>query len=193
VTTTLPLVYHRIESPWTVEELAELPDDGNRFEIFDGILMVSAPPAVYHVCVAGSLHVLLAPQAPPDVFVGEGAGIRISDSSSYFEPDVVVARRSAVVKGQLGFNPADVSLVVEVLSPSNRRNDLVVKRAEYAAAGIPDYWLVDHAKETLTVLRLGPRKTYRKHAEVRPGATWRTDRPFPLTLDPADLFSSSTG
>lgn len=47
-----------------------------------------------------------------------------------------------------------VRLAVEVLSPSNRTTDLVTKRVDYAAAGIPSYWLVDPEVPSVTVLEL---------------------------------------
>jgi Uma2 family endonuclease len=76
---------------------------------------------------------------------------------------------------------------VEVLSPSNRGTDLVTKRHYYAAAGIAQYWLVDHTARTLTVLELDG-DTYRETALVEPGTTWKTDQPFALMIDPADFL-----
>lgn len=78
-------------------------------------------------------------------------------------------------------------LVVEVLSPSNSRNDLVLKRHDYAAASIPAYWIVDPPAPTITVLELTDRGDYAERAELQPGLTWTTDRPFPVTIDPAAL------
>jgi Uma2 family endonuclease len=82
-----------------------------------------------------------------------------------------------------------VLLVVEVLSPSNAKTNLLLKRHEYAAGGIPLYWIVDPERETLTVLTLdGSGERYVESAVVRPGEPWKTDEPFPVTLDLAEIF-----
>lgn len=78
--------------------------------------------------------------------------------------------------------------MVEVLSPSNARYDLVIKRDEYAIAGIPLYWIIDPKKQTLTVLELADGGIYREVAVVEPGQVWRSDRPFPLAFDLAEVF-----
>jgi Uma2 family endonuclease len=78
-------------------------------------------------------------------------------------------------------------LVVEVLSPSNPGNDLVLKRHYYAASGIPHYWIVDPTQRTLTVLRLDG-DAYSEAEAVEPGRTWRTGEPFPTALDPAEFL-----
>lgn len=71
--------------------------------------------------------------------------------------------------------------------PSNPSIDLVMKRHAYAAAGIPEYWIVDERERTLTVLRLSG-DTYAVHATARPGEPYSSDRPYPLLVDPAAVF-----
>jgi Uma2 family endonuclease len=61
-------------------------------------------------------------------------------------------------------------LVIEIVSESNRRHDLVTKRGEYAQAGIPEYWIVDPEEETITIFVLKPRgKTYVEHGVFSKG------------------------
>jgi Uma2 family endonuclease len=81
----------------------------------------------------------------------------------------------------------NVLLVVEVLSPSNRRNDLVLKRFGYGRAGIPRYWIVDGRDRTLTVLTNPFARGYQDELTIKAGDRWTTDSPFPVTLDPADF------
>jgi Uma2 family endonuclease len=64
---------------------------------------------------------------------------------------------------------------------------LVLKRYEYAAAGIPTYWIVDPAERLMRVLELDG-DAYREAETVRPGSAWSTTRPFPLSFDLADVF-----
>jgi Uma2 family endonuclease len=81
--------------------------------------------------------------------------------------------------------PADILLVVKVLSPSNAVRDLVVKRYEYAAAGIPDYWIVDRDAGNVTMLTYDEfDKCYRDDGVVAVSEQHRTDRPFPFTIEP---------
>ena len=85
--------------------------------------------------------------------------------------------------------PSLVRLVVEVLSPSTRRHDLIAKRHDYAMAGIPQYWILDQDEETLTVLRLDETgRHYVEAAVVRPGERWHTDEPFPVTFDLGEIL-----
>ena len=94
---------------------------------------------------------------------------------------------SAVEGDESEFAPADVALVVEVLSPDNAGDDLVMKRHQYGKAGIPHYWIVDQKARTLTVLRHDGADGYQEVATVRPGERWETEEPFCLALDPADF------
>jgi Uma2 family endonuclease len=75
-----------------------------------------------------------------------------------------------------------------VLSPSNRGRDLLLKRHDYAAAGIPAHWIVDTKARSMTVLTLDPATTsYHEQMVVAAGRRWQAEHPFPITLDPADF------
>ncbi|WFE51114.1 Uma2 family endonuclease [Micromonospora sp. WMMD1155] len=171
---------------WTVDDLRGLPEDDQVYEIFDGSLLVSPHADVFHGAVANRLRRLLDRQAPTGVLVGQGIGVS-ARRSSYFVPDLFVARESALSSGGAALDPADVLLVVEVISPSNAGRDLVLKRHEYSAAGIPLYWLVEPRKQTLTVLVNGA-GGYREQATPPVGEVYRTEQPFPLALPLADIF-----
>ncbi|MEU4552573.1 Uma2 family endonuclease [Micromonospora violae] len=171
---------------WSVDDLQSLPEDDQVYEIFDGSLLVSPHADVFHGAVANRLRRLLDRQAPTGVLVGQDIGVS-AKRSSYFVPDLFVAHESALDSGGAALDPADVLLVVEVISPSNAGRDLVLKRHEYAAAGIPFYWLVEPRKQTLTVLANGA-GGYREQAVLAAGEVYRTEQPFPLALPLADIF-----
>ncbi|MEW2382546.1 Uma2 family endonuclease [Micromonospora sp. NPDC047707] len=171
---------------WTVDDLQDLPEDGQDYEIFDGSLLVSPHADVRHGAIANRLRRLLDRQAPPGLFVGQDIGVS-ARRSSYVVPDVFVARESALERGGAALDPADVLLVIEVISPSNAGRDLVLKRHEYAVAGIPRYWIVEPRKQSLTVLE-NVGGVYREAAPVTASGTWRSDHPFPLELSLADIF-----
>jgi Uma2 family endonuclease len=189
VTMTDPLVRPAFAGPWTIDDLHRLPDDGFRYEIVDGSLLVSPPPAIPHFRVTARLHKVLVLSAPDDVVVGENAGINMSeDRTTYRIPDIVVVRATSTVGDEAMFVSTDVLLAIEVPSPDSGGDDQVGKRYRYGKAGIPLYWIVDPRRRTLTVLRHDGGESYDEVAVVRPGETWQTEEPFPLKLDPADFL-----
>jgi Uma2 family endonuclease len=182
------LVRPEFGGAWTIEDLRHLPDDGFRYELTDGNLLVSPPPAIPHFRVTTRLHHLLYAQAPDDLVVGENAGVSMAKGRTYRIPDLVVLRASAIEGDESEFVPTDVVLAIEVLSPDSGGDDVVLKRYQYGKAGIPHYWIVDQRKRKLIVLRHDGAEGYVHVATVNPGEVWRSDEPFPLALDPADFL-----
>jgi Uma2 family endonuclease len=129
---------------WTRQEVLALPDDGNRYELIDGELLVSPSPRVLHQLAVWALYDRVAP------FVrrhGIGlTGLAPADldlrSDQLVQPDVfVVAQPKA---GPLQWPDMGIPLLaVEVLSPSTARNDRIIKRARYQRSGVSEYWIVD--------------------------------------------------
>jgi Uma2 family endonuclease len=175
---------------WTIDDLANTPDDGNRYEIADGRLIVTPPPHGSHVRVNTLVRRVLDRTAPESVTVLDcSAGIDIRRRTTCYIPDVMVVDTAAFRRMVDVFRPADVRLVVEVLSSGNAGFDLVQKRHDYAAAGIPRYWIVDPQAKAITVLALpGGATVYKEEFVVRAGEPWQTDSPYPLTVDPAEIF-----
>ena len=185
---TSPLAEPHVHGPFKVDDLDDLPDNGLRYEIFDGSLLVSPPAEFPHAGTASRLHRLLVRQLPDDVMVVENVGVHISDKK-YYVPDLVVIR-DELFRGEAGrrLRPADIELVVEIVSPNNPSNDLVLKRHAYASAGIQEYWIIDQRDRTLAVHRLDASGSYAIEATVRPAERWESDTPFPVTVDPAEVF-----
>ena len=175
---------------WTIEDLFELPDDNNRSELRDGSLLVPPSPAAPHFSAASLLARVLDRAAPDHLMASASPlGINIDRRRTYYIPDLVVVDRDVRKIQGVSVEPSLVRLVVEVLSPSTRRHDLIAKRHDYAMAGIPQYWILDQDKETLTVLRLDESGTqYVEAAVVRPGERWHTDEPFPVTFDLGEIL-----
>lgn len=110
--TTLPF---RPEG-WTVDDLGELPDDGYRYELIDGALLVSPPPELPHQYLTGRLVAVLLAQLPEPYRAAPAPGLYF-DARNYRIPDVV--------------------------SPGSVRMDRVAKPAQYASGGIPHLWRVE--------------------------------------------------
>ncbi len=90
--------------------------------------------------------------------------------------------------------PESADLVMEVVSSGheNRERDLVIKRREYAKAGIREYWIIDPKEETITVLTLAG-KTYKVHGVFKPDeeATSKLLKGFKVAV--SDAFSAGEG
>jgi Uma2 family endonuclease len=99
------------------------------------------------------------------------------------QPDLLVTARSDLAADPVPLVP---ELVVEVLSPSTRRVDLLLKRSRYEAAGIPSYWIVDPEEPSVTVLELEELRYVERLRAVDDQAV-QVDRPYPLTLAPQAL------
>ena len=130
---------------WTVEMVRSLPDDGNRYEVVGGDLLVTPVPTWRHQRAVGGLYRLLD-QYVRDHMLGEvifaPADIEFDDRNMV-EPDLFVI---PLVEGPRPRKWADVGrllLAAEVLSPSTARHDRFTKRRLYQAHGVPEYWIVD--------------------------------------------------
>ena len=136
---------------WTVDMLDSLPDDGKRYEIIDGELIVTPSPVALHqyavadlcqrlnACLAGS-GIGRAIVSPADV--------RVARTSSV-QPDVFVVPavdgRAPLTYPEAG----ELLLVIEVRSPGTAKIDRGKKRRFYQRVGVPEYWVVDCDAETI--------------------------------------------
>jgi Uma2 family endonuclease len=129
---------------WTAAQVRELPDDGNRYEVVDGELLVTPSPTYNHQDVVGELFAALR-EFCKSVAVGHAL---VSPADIEFDPKTLVQPDVFVVP-TAGGRPrswTDVRhllLAVEVLSPSTARADRTVKRRRYQRADVPEYWIVD--------------------------------------------------
>ena len=161
--------------PWTVDDLDDFPEGSTtRYELVDGALLVSAEPSLQHQRVNSQVLRLLQDAAPPDLEVFLPVDVRLSPVRQ-IAPDVTVVRREHASGPRLTGTPL---LVVEVLSPSTRTVDLVLKRRVLEEAGVPSYWLVDPDDAVVTVLELAD-GAYR---EVARGDDVTVERPFPVRV-----------
>jgi len=132
---------------------------------------------------------LLVLRSPTNFLVGQNGGVlKRARKDTYLVPDILVIPMSAL-KGRLAvFDPKDALLVVEVLSPGSRKNDNVTKRHYYGWMGVPRYWIVDPVARELHVMTVADDDSpYRDVITVEAGNEWRTEEPFPITLDPAEF------
>src|SRR5664280_870353 len=129
------------DGAWTVEDLAALPDDGLRYELVDGALLVTPPPGPQHQIAAYRLAKVLEAALPAHLRLLPGPVAVRTSAHRELQPDLSVAPASSV--GPARLEGAPPALVVEVLSRSTRSTDLVLKRALYEEMGIGSYWVLD--------------------------------------------------
>jgi Uma2 family endonuclease len=173
------------EGDWTVDDLLNLPDDGLQYELADGMLLVTPAPRPLHQRVLRNLSGLVQAAATADVEVFFAPLDFQPSRRTSLQPDLLVVRREDV--GELNIT-APLLLAVEVLSPSTRAKDLVLKRALYAEAGVPSYWVIDPGVPSLVALELQPDGEYDEVARVEGTGAVRLAHPFPVTVVPADLL-----
>ena len=173
-------------APFTEDDLATTPDDGHRYELIDGVMIVTPAPNTRHQTCVVSLTALLVASAPrPSEFQVLVAPFDVRLSRfTVVEPDVLVARKTDLTEARLEGPPL---LAVEVQSASTRRIDLGMKRSTYEDAGVPAYWLVNPDVPSLTALRLRDWR-YVDEVTVTGYETYEADYPFTVTVVPTALL-----
>lgn len=168
----------RTGEEWTVDDLDRLPDDGLQYELLDGLLLVTPAPIPVHQRAIGNLHLLLRAACPPGNEVFLAPLDWRPDLLTSLQPDLLVVRNEDVGEANV---TAPLVLAVEVLSPSTRRKDLVLKRSKYEDSGVACYWVVDPAAPSLLALELRD-GTYVPAAEVHGPERARLHHPFPVEI-----------
>jgi Uma2 family endonuclease len=176
------------ERQWTRADLDHLPDDGNRYEVIDGILFVTPPPSPAHASILVSLMTALRP------YVGAHGLGEIFDSrvgvvlgESQTEPDLIVSQRPVPPPERWEDMPRPL-LIVEVLSPTTARRDQTWKRALYMRERVDEYWIVDGGGRTVTVITPSGERTERAMLRWQP-----RECPAPLEIDLPALFANALG
>jgi Uma2 family endonuclease len=153
---------------YTVEDLARFPDDGNRYELLDGMLLVTPEPNASHQIVASRLQSRLAAAVQwPGIAHVVGPGAVVRAPRTQLEPDILVypARFAPTVDWP---KVTEHWLAVEVLSRPSRIYDREFKRDAYIALGVREVWLVDRRARNLEVCS-GPGPGRFEHGTLR----WR--------------------
>ena len=138
---------------YTVHDLERFPDDGNRYELLAGMLLVTPAPRAAHQIVANRIQTRLTVllEWPGHARV-VGPGAIVVPPATQLQPDILVypARFSPQTDWA---KVTEHWLAVEILSRSSRMYDREVKRAAYLALGVPELWLVDYHDRSVEVWR----------------------------------------
>jgi Uma2 family endonuclease len=169
--------------PLTRADLDAIPDDGHRYELIDGALIVTPAPSDPHQDAVLELAVLLREHCPADLKVKIAPFDVALSNNTVMQPDVLVARRADLTHQDLPVAPV---LAVEILSPTTRHIDLMLKRARYEVAGCGSYWVVDPIELSIVAwdLRDG---TYVEVGSAKGDDEYAATLPFPVTVRPSSL------
>ncbi|MEU8024946.1 Uma2 family endonuclease [Micromonospora haikouensis] len=176
------------DEPWTARlALDLLPEtNGPKVEVLSGSVIVTPHAGFDHQNVELDLAYLLK-QAARRAGLWLYHEVNIVSGDDLFIPDIAVLRASG--GGRTTMKISDAVLLGEVVSPGNRRKDVIDRPREYAAAGVPFFLRVDlrNRVPTLALYELVDGE-YRPLAAAAAGSTFTMSRPFEFTVDPADLL-----
>jgi Uma2 family endonuclease len=197
------LPYPKASPAWEIAELfpdqghldeddyLRLTDSSRRLvEFTDGRIEVLPMPTEEHQAIVFFLMTILKAFVVDKKLgwaVSAPFRVRIADRR-FREPDITfLSEKSSSLRDNRFWSGAD--LVVEVVSDDNRRRDLVEKRRDYAAAGIPEYWIVDPRDQSIKVLQL-KRGKYVVHSEAKRAGEVRSALLKGFTADVAAVFAA---
>jgi Uma2 family endonuclease len=171
---------------YTVDDLFTLPDLPPHTELLDGSLVFASPQQIFHSTMVDLLVSGMRLTTPPELKVRRDMTV-VLDRYNGPEPDISIIRAEIELgPDETLYQAADVLLAVEVVSPDSEARDREAKPQKYAAAGIPNFWLVETAgtdqHPVVRVYELDPvSKAYAPtgihHDRLKTGV------PFPIDID----------
>ncbi|MGH3921117.1 MAG: Uma2 family endonuclease [Pseudonocardiaceae bacterium] len=175
--------------PWTERDYLALPEDRRRIELLDGGLLVSPAAGGRHQRLSFQLCYALGLAAPNWVEVLEAINVRVAPGRILI-PDLVVVTNPGL--DLTVWDPDDVAMVVEIVSPGSIAADRAIKPQLYSAAGIEHYLRIELSSPgpSSVAYRL-QRGHYVELASSRSGQLLCLAEPFPVELDLAELATTT--
>ena len=174
----------------TVADYMKLPDDGRRYELIEGELLMAPAPNRFHQKISFNLTLLLGAYvrehrlgemyvAPFDV---------IFDEHNVLQPDIIYFSKSRASALTTGGATGVPDLAIEIVSPGAERRDRVLKRKIFAQSGVEELWLVLPETRQIEIYRFAEKREHPVERLVENGQF--TSVMFPtLTIKAADVFS----
>lgn len=165
----------------TVADLdAMVTDDGHRYELIDGVLIVSPAPTYRHQMISVQLVSLMNALCPTGLRVYSAPCDVVLADDTMVQPDILVTTDVA----DRSVRPL---LAIEILSPSTRMFDLVLKKERYQRAGIPSYWVIHPEGPRLVAWELRGGE-FVEIADVTGDQEWSASAPFGVRIVPSELL-----
>lgn len=178
----------------TADEFFQIPDELTRYELVDGVVIVSPSPTARHQNIVGLIYHLLRvfaienqsglPFVELDIHLGKGP----TGNDLVYRPEVSFLGKDKLKGlGNRVVGPPDV--VVEVVSPGSKKLDTVTKKNDYERCGVGEYWLIDPEAESMTFYR----RDNDRFVEIQPEADRFQSTAIPgFTLDLAQVKKAFT-
>jgi Uma2 family endonuclease len=180
------------QGEWTYEDYLRLPDDGNRYEIIEGVLYMAPAPDFDHQHTVHQIAVAF------ELWLRDHAGgvvltapfeVHLPGIAQPVQPDVLlIAADRRPASGDRFFEGAP-DLVVEILSPGTMRVDRYIKFDAYERAGVREYWLVDPRVQFVEVYARAEGGEFTLLGQFRTGEQARSEVLAGFTLDVGSLFA----
>ncbi len=161
-TEAAPVIDGPAQGHWTYADWERLPEDGQRYEVLDGVLYMTTAPHSFHQWITRRLERFIGIPA-------EDQGLAYSFAAPFgvlmpgcapVQPDYVVILKTNAGDFHAGRFWGVPDVIVEVLSPSNSTYDTDTKLHLYERAGVPEYAIIDPRARTLQHYRLGTSGVY---------------------------------
>ena len=171
------------QGSYTLEDYLALPND-QRVELIDGVFYDMSSPSIPHQLIGGDIYAVLKDYikgrkggcmtftAPTDVQIDK-------DNRTIVQPDVMIVCDRSKIRYARIFGAPD--FIVEVLSPSTRSKDILIKSAKYKSAGVKEYWMVDLKAKSVTKTLFGAPDKEDPDGDIRI-ETFPFEKPVPVSL-----------
>lgn len=137
----------------STDEYERLEDDGHRYEVIEGVVIMAPSPGEQHQDIAGEIEHQLRSflEKHPVGRVLHDIDVRF-DAKTLYRPDLIFLRKATHPKrtGKIRVVP---DMALEILSPGTRGRDLSTKKHDYEKFGVTEYWIVDPDEQSFTCLR----------------------------------------
>ncbi len=178
------------EKLFTIHDYRRMEDDGKRYEVINGELLMSPSPNLFHQRISRNLCRIIyswlhehkigqAFAAPLDVYL---------DEYNVVQPDIVYVARENIVKLERDGVHGAPDLSVEILSPSTSKRDLRDKRELYARCGVIEFWIISPETRQLQIYDL-PRESSRPTRILEESDTAETPLLPGLRFPVAEIFA----
>lgn len=181
------------QGEWTRADWEALPDDGNRYEIIDGVLYTTTAPSFFHQWIIKRLLKLVGdPAEERDLGLAVMAPIGVfMPGCDPVQPDFVFIGKAnlGIIHDRHIYGVPD--LIVKVLSPGSIAYDERIKLTAYAKAGLPEYAVVDPGQRSVRAYLLDDRGRYKSPRAYGQTETMHFDCLLEITFTVGDLFAGS--
>lgn len=175
---------------YTIDQVRAFPDDGNRYELVDGVLIVTPSPATPHqIALARLMRRLSSYLEPIGLAYAVSPGEIEIEPDNHLEPDILVFPAS-YAPGTKWRHIRGWWLAAEALSPSSKIHDRESKHDAYLAMGVEEFWVLDHEHRVVEVSAQDGRRLVPNREVLR----WHPPQmPEPLEVQLSEIFEGMPG